>query len=1362
MKKILYTFLFILTFTVLLCFSAAAVDTVFEANSINWKVSLTDFDEQATYGDTIADGSATITGIDETEYTKDGFKMPSFVTYEGKTYVVTTIKNDAFKDNRNLVFGNVEFPNYLTTIGTNAFYRTRIYGELDIPNGVTTISSGAFRECKGIISVKLPAGITSIDSNAFRNCYSLTKVEIRIDVEEGEEAPIINIPNFGSECFYQCFALQSVPLGAGTTAVGSSAFYECKALESIDLSTLNALGSSAFANCANIEEIIMPNAIAFSDTVSALNGLPNVKKYIVDSKSSYYSVESGVLYNKDKTVLYRYPITKKDSSFTVPNSVTEIYSEAFCVFYKDSSVESLKNGIYYGAENLRFIKLNSSLTKIGNRAFCKSGLETFFAPDTVTEIGSNVLDSCPNLTWVVLGSQIKSASNIVANSANVKFVIGRNASFTTTGTGVPSTGKAYAVNDSFVCPNHFYAPEYFDDSINPTCTESGLNVCVACGDKIYARPLGHVGPVIEESQLSCTTDEYIVIDCTRCGLKVKEVSRHATGHTAGDNKPIVSNPTATAPGYKVIFCTTCNQTVVYDYSASLYLIGDVNADKNINAKDVTYLGKYLGGQALVINKLAADLNKDSVVDVYDLILLKRFVEEIDTELPSSDAECQRHLRINTAEHILNKGDSCTQHKIYVSYCLDCGKLLGTEIEEFEGHDWQYKRGLESTCSIQGFARYECSKCKKFYEENFELSDHSGSWWTMPDKKGYEYRSCENCGLFQSREVDYTEFDALIAQLSPNYELYYSQQTLDLLNPIINNYKNSVLTQELVDKNVELLKSYIPRIKYKVGDVPAVFITTDGTTLTKRMDYIWAELAVAYYDENGNYVNFVDANGQMRLRGNSTAGHAAKQPYNIKFSANLDLLGLGKDNKYCLLSNAFDPAFIRNGVARELNKAILADYTCDYEYVEVYYNGTYKGAYMLCTPVDIEETRIDLDENDEFILEIEYDAGDVKDNGALYVKTPYTNFRVKIDSHDVEDITADGYASVYSVLMQADFALMSGDWKQVEKYFDIDNLVKYYVIHEYLKDVDYAWDSTRFCIDNGKITAGPAWDFDRSMGHSSKSGGNANCRDAYYNSTSKPSIGGVEGDSTTGTWANVIYNGIPNEQWINNPTNTGSGNNDATNWDRQNGNHNWFTFLYLYYPEFVAKVSDCIWELQDELAHYYKDTYDEIGNRTINYIDKVYNDTAVYDLIIENFKMHMVWDNTDKTNYLNSAEGFKFKSWAEALTHLRDWLEGRHQWMLEFYCAERLAVQNSDLILKNKEINSYYKSTTTRSYEMGGVLIYEVKISSISASDVDAHAAAMYELIAEEFSIVSDCQIEFYYDIGASTPMTYINGEFTIQ
>ena len=67
----------------------------------------------------------------------------------------------------------------------------------------------------------------------------------------------------------------------------------------------------------------------------------------------------------------------------------------------------------------------------------------------------------------------------------------------------------------------------------------------------------------------------------------------------------------------------------------------------------------------------------------------------------------------------------------------------------------------------------------------------------------------------------------------------------------NNYKNSVLTQELVDHNVDLLRSYIPRIEYKVTDVPAIYITTDGTSLTKRMDYIWAELAVAYYDENGN-------------------------------------------------------------------------------------------------------------------------------------------------------------------------------------------------------------------------------------------------------------------------------------------------------------------------------------------------------------------------------------------------------------------------------------------------------------------------------------------------------------------------------
>jgi hypothetical protein len=187
---------------------------------------------------------------------------------------------------------------------------------------------------------------------------------------------------------------------------------------------------------------------------------------------------------------------------------------------------------------------------------------------------------------------------------------------------------------------------------------------------------------------------------------------------------------------------------------------------------------------------------------------------------------------------------------------------------------------------------------------------------------------------------------------------------------------------------------------------------------------------------------------------------------------------------------------------------------------------------------------------------------------------------------------------------------------------------------------------------------------------------------------------------------------------------------------------------MYSPEFMELVSECIWEYRDELAYMYTDTYDDLGNKQQNFIDELYYDEDIFNSLRRNFTK---WG-------IVSQEGQKFKSFREAQEALRSWLEGRHEWMLEFYCGKQMAIEQADNALLSKKTNSYYKTTTTQTQMLDGVLIYEVRISSINAADVDKHALEMYELIVDGFDAVDDWQIEFYYDVTDGKDVIYINGE----
>ena len=102
----------------------------------------------------------------------------------------------------------------------------------------------------------------------------------------------------------------------------------------------------------------------------------------VDIENKSYSSENGILFNKDKTEIIRYSPGKNDSSYTIPNSVTNIGSYAFSDCY-----------------NLTSVTIPNSVTSIGGYAFSGcDNLTSITIPNSVTSIGIYAFRNCDNLT----------------------------------------------------------------------------------------------------------------------------------------------------------------------------------------------------------------------------------------------------------------------------------------------------------------------------------------------------------------------------------------------------------------------------------------------------------------------------------------------------------------------------------------------------------------------------------------------------------------------------------------------------------------------------------------------------------------------------------------------------------------------------------------------------------------------------------------------------------------------------------------------------------------------------------------------------------------------------------------------------
>lgn len=1178
--------LILIVLTISIVILAVDLSYTDEQTGINWSF-VVNSDEQ----------TATITTVTLTKQTKE-FSIPSTVSDGTNTYTVTAIKDGAFNGNKK-VFGKLTIPNTVTSIGSSAFKGTYIYGKVVIPESVKTIGSYAFEECDGITEVVLPTGITTLSKGTFKNCFALNKVHTE------------KIVTFGEEAFSGCRALHQISFGPKAETINGKAFYDCDSLDgNIDLSMIKSISNNAFEGCDGIKSFTIPdNPDKDKHDLVVYSYCPNVEAlYTTDNNKNYKSID-GVLHDKEGTTILFYPTTRRDTKFTFSESVTTIGENAF-----------------KGTKYLEEVIINEKITALEDGAFSGSSIKFIYIPDNVKRLGYNTFKDCLNLERVVFGAGVELiGTGTFTNTPKLKLVIAKNDMLSPS----VSNGQFYYASE-YLCVDHIYG--YTDKA--PTCTEYGYNVCIVCDRHTYVKETNHNGAIIDQQKATCTTDGYRTIECFDCGQTVNAITEVAIGHIS--NGDIVHVPSSYRhPEFKYSTCVNCKNPYIYEFYGNFLLKGDVNCDGKISFLDLDLLKSYIKDSSSVTeySKDNIDVNDDNVVDQKDVDMLEGYLNGLIESLPDGSITCRHN---QGKETITITVASCDTPGFRIRVCKLCGNAVNGTLDERIVPQLQHqlieKIFIQNSCTIEGQRVSECSVCNKTVYETIKKAPHTQRWFTVAGQKGYEYSKCSVCGEIESRTVDYSKLDLLIEQIPTYYTVFYQLETIRVIETVKNN-ANKTLTQAEVDDNASILTKALINPKYVVFEAPTIFI--EDRPASQGDDYVPTSILILSSDENGNpVVEALDYNSEIRIRGKTSATHD-KRPYNIKFSSKVDLFGLGAGKKYCLLANWNDNTLLRNALMFETSELLGIPNSCRYTMVDVYTKGGYNGSYLLTTPTDVGENRIEISEETDFLLEIEMKSNDDESDKECYnITSPIFNIYFKVNTPEMKDMTPAALSSMYTTVANIDFAIMSGDWELIKQYVDVESVAKYYVLHELCKEIDIFWDSTRFYIKEGKLYGGPGWDFDLSMIYNG--GGGQGESSAHSNSNGWLCEGGVSGDSTTGVWASI--------EW--------KYKNDTSSY------RIWFCALYLHSPDFVKLVSQTIINNNDKLSLIYEDQLDENGE-----VVKV----NVIDTLLEEHKATIANNRGGFIKFNGTQQGAVTReTYENNVNAIRNWLKRRNEWMQRYY------------------------------------------------------------------------------------------------
>lgn len=378
--------------------ASAAVGDTFKFSDITYKVMSATAAEVSTVPTSITQAieiPQTVQDGDGNSYTVVGVGERAFQYTKAHTVTLPpTVTYVDYCGFYSCELSSIELPAALTTIGGYSFAYTKLTS-ISIPEGVEELGASAFNRCDKLMSISLPSTLRVIGGSCFYKVPFTT-----IALPEGLETI--------QKTAFLFSGLESVTLPSTLRTIGEGAF-QGTALTAITIPEgVETLGDECFYNCP-ISEITIPASIT-AVGAGAFSGT-NLTEFKVAAGSKSFTVQDGILYNADKTLLVEFPAKSTITEYTLPAATLGICGEAF----DRTGIQKITVGSKFRAidgfafckSKLAEINMPESLVFIGEQAFAGTNLTKVVLPSALPLIQNAAFAECKSLSEVTIPSSVK-------------------------------------------------------------------------------------------------------------------------------------------------------------------------------------------------------------------------------------------------------------------------------------------------------------------------------------------------------------------------------------------------------------------------------------------------------------------------------------------------------------------------------------------------------------------------------------------------------------------------------------------------------------------------------------------------------------------------------------------------------------------------------------------------------------------------------------------------------------------------------------------------------------------------------------------------------------------------------------------